>query len=675
MSSAEEGPSEAKPLSKGEQAQHESYGALGAADGKQAAATSWEAEYASPWAILFNTLALVGYQIVAMAIIAYQVFYRRHYVMACIHNELCTWQLWACEYTKAFTRFFPLIAILISMSLARSMILVQRMYYELLRHGAVLQFREYQKDREPVFYILTFCFVQGAANWVLDAFTPTESTDSRYWTEPSPYMSATEKLRQGMMYLALPMTAFILSIYFTHEPTYYLVPLSRYLHASTPEGCQAARRSLAGLVLVHEDFIAPAVKHIEVPVSSDPEAADRATRAVYRELIKTAQDLEGGGSVMMGKKRMIVLKSQITDRFWPARLLFNLELADEGSQQFRLVSRFYDFVCIFAAAVCAFIFIQHAVSEFRDIQRGEIEDSAALVVEDRPVRLAYSSGSIALGLMLGPVVGAGLSHEGFSAAVRVCAVLSLVNWLFVFSSLAESENVLLRRQPKEESRSALESLPRLAWPLFFGAFLGNAGIAAAESCGALFVMDSYFRGSSAAAAESTQFFAYNMMISGVLVIMITNFVFPMLMHTLRQQKTMFLGVCLRIVGYAGLGLAPTKWCFLASQLAVVTGDSLAAPNLSALLTEVVGKSSYGIALGTLSTFQAAARVLDTLPFATMYEKISHSAPFLTVAVLAVASGALWFVVYWQMQLQSFRTCALGHEMPAEIPTRSGYPVS
>ena len=38
-------------------------------------------------------------------------------------------------------------------------------------------------------------------------------------------------------------------------------------------------------------------------------------------------------------------------------------------------------VCIFAAAVCAFIFIQHAVSEFRDIQRGEIEDSAALVVE------------------------------------------------------------------------------------------------------------------------------------------------------------------------------------------------------------------------------------------------------------------------------------------------------
>ena len=100
MSSAEERPPEAKPLSKGEQAQHESYGALGAADGNQAATTSWEAEYASPWAILFNTLALVGYQIVAMAIIAYQVFYRRHYVMACLHNELCTWQLWLVNIQK-----------------------------------------------------------------------------------------------------------------------------------------------------------------------------------------------------------------------------------------------------------------------------------------------------------------------------------------------------------------------------------------------------------------------------------------------------------------------------------------------------------------------------------------------------------------------------------------------
>ena len=42
---------------------------------------------------------------------------REHYIMRCV-RPLATWQLWSCEYTKAYTRFFPLVAILISMSLA-----------------------------------------------------------------------------------------------------------------------------------------------------------------------------------------------------------------------------------------------------------------------------------------------------------------------------------------------------------------------------------------------------------------------------------------------------------------------------------------------------------------------------------------------------------------------------
>ena len=364
-----------EPLCRGEPARHESYGSIEAGH-KQTA--TWEDEYASPWMILFNTIALVGYQILSMAIVAYQVLFKRHYVMRCTHHELSAWQLWTCEYTKAFTRFFPLVAILISMSLARSMILIQRMYYELLRHGAVLQFKEYKTTREPVFYILIFCLASGASNWLLDSLTP--GSDELYWTEPSPFMSTVEKVRQWLIYLVVPMTTFVLSIFFAHEPTYYLVPLSRYLHAGSTEGAEAARQRLAQLVLVQEELVAPAAKHIEVPVPSRDDR-DAATSAVYRQLIKTSRDLEDGGCVTVGRKRLTVLKSQITDRYWPAKLLFNLALADEGSKQFRLVSGFYDVVCICAAAICGWIFIQHAAGEFVDIQRGEIEDVAALVVE------------------------------------------------------------------------------------------------------------------------------------------------------------------------------------------------------------------------------------------------------------------------------------------------------
>ena len=38
-------------------------------------------------------------------------------------------------------------------SLVRSIVLIQRMYYELLRRGALLHFKEYKVIQEPVFYV------------------------------------------------------------------------------------------------------------------------------------------------------------------------------------------------------------------------------------------------------------------------------------------------------------------------------------------------------------------------------------------------------------------------------------------------------------------------------------------------------------------------------------------
>ena len=47
------------------------------------------------------------------------------------------------------------------------------------------------------------------------------------------------------------------------------------------------------------------------------------------------------------------------------------------------------------------------------------------------------------------------------------------------------EKPMVSKDPNGVSGARPDSLPRLAWPLLIGAFLGNAGIAAAESCGAL----------------------------------------------------------------------------------------------------------------------------------------------------------------------------------------------
>lgn len=156
----------------------------------------------------------------------------------------------------------------------------------------------------------------------------------------------------------------------------------------------------------------------------------------------------------------------LSDRFGRRPVLL-VALAAE-SLAYLILSVAESFTClmvgyIFAGAFCATIGVCNAY-----IAQVSAE-------EDRPVRLAYSSGSIALGLMTGPVLGAALSQQGFAAAVRICAALSMLNWTFVFSYMAESPNVLLRRQPKIDVGCVPDSLPRLAWPLLIGAFLGNAG--------------------------------------------------------------------------------------------------------------------------------------------------------------------------------------------------------
>ncbi|CAK9099527.1 Tetracycline resistance protein [Durusdinium trenchii] len=362
----------------------------------------WEKEYAAPWMLVLNALGVVGYQIVSMIFVAYQVLFRRKFIMVCWHGKLETWQLWTCEYTKAYTRFFPLVAILISMSacggtwresqpsgalaraflaegLVRSMILIQRMYYELLRRGALLTFKEYKVTQEPIFYVLTLCFVQGASNFVMEALVPLPpGVEKDYVNYMEPDMLHGTK--QWFVYLVIPITTFILSIYFTHEPGYALVPLSRYIYTeNTDQEAQVKDERLGGLIILREENLRPICKSLELPHCNSAEQTDQ----IYQELIQTTHRFQETGSVVIGKKQVSskFAKSQITDRFWPARFLLRPGLQDERSRHFRCVSRCVDCGCVAIAGSCIYFFAEVAASEFRDVQKGEIEDSAALVVE------------------------------------------------------------------------------------------------------------------------------------------------------------------------------------------------------------------------------------------------------------------------------------------------------
>ncbi|OLP77433.1 Tetracycline resistance protein, class A [Symbiodinium microadriaticum] len=263
---------------------------------------------------------------------------------------------------------------------------------------------------------------------------------------------------------------------------------------------------------------------------------------------------------------------------------------------------------------------------------------------ERPVRVAHVNGSIALGILVGPVVGAVISNQGFVAACRVCALLSATNWAFACFCLG-----VPNKTNAADEASAPESgepqIPGLAWLLCLGAFLGEAGLAAWESCAALYIMDSYFWSYPSPATSSSQFYAGSMAFCGVTVIFVTVFLFPFMMRVFEQWYTVAIGTAFRLSGLVGIAFAPTKWFFLAAQGLQNIGDNLGSPNQTSLLTEVAGPSAYGTCLGAMSAFQAMARVLGPVVFASLYEDVHHSAPWLAVAALGTMSCSIWFYVY------------------------------
>lgn len=260
--------------------------------------------------------------------------------------------------------------------------------------------------------------------------------------------------------------------------------------------------------------------------------------------------------------------------------------------------------------------------------------------EERPVRMAHVNGSIALGVMTGPVVGGLISNQGFTAACRVCALLAASNFAFTCFCLG-SPTASTKAPDTTEERP---SIPGLAWLLCISAFLSEAGMAAWESCAALYIMDSYFWHYPSPATSSSQFFAGGMAMSGVLVVFTTVALFPACMEMFKQWFTVAISVALRLAGFVGIGLAPNKWLFLVGQGMTNVGDNLGAPNVTSLLTEVAGPSAYGTCLGAMASFGAMARVLGPIIFASLYEDVHHLAPWISVAVLGALSASIWFYV-------------------------------
>merc|ERR1719265_495601 len=110
-----------------------------------------------------------GKNLVALLLLFWQLFKQRTFLMNCDKRVIGNWT-YLCEYTKTFIRCFPLLGAIVVLCIASRQLLQQRMYYGLLKRGALLDFSNSKAWYDPLFFMLVISFLHGIGHFTLDLF-------------------------------------------------------------------------------------------------------------------------------------------------------------------------------------------------------------------------------------------------------------------------------------------------------------------------------------------------------------------------------------------------------------------------------------------------------------------------------------------------------------------------
>eukprot|EP00931_Biecheleriopsis_adriatica_P017495 TRINITY_DN12538_c0_g1_i1.p1 TRINITY_DN12538_c0_g1~~TRINITY_DN12538_c0_g1_i1.p1 ORF type:complete len:676 (+),score=77.09 TRINITY_DN12538_c0_g1_i1:146-2029(+) len=264
---------------------------------------------------------------------------------------------------------------------------------------------------------------------------------------------------------------------------------------------------------------------------------------------------------------------------------------------------------------------------------------------ERPVCMSYVQGSSALGIVLGPTFGAFLTGLGFnySNTLRACALLCWLNFLYAWHSFGDTRGIKRESDKSEDTESKSSTIPPLAWVLFIASFFGETNTANWESCGALYINETFFPHD---ASGSTRFFGLLMMINGCVVVLTAVAIFPAVHHHAGQLGSFLIGAVLTVSAKIVGPFTGSKVLFELLCNITVVGDNLTIPSCVALLTELAPHST-GACLGMNATFSAACRIIMPLMFANLYEDVSHGTPFWVVAGCTAFASLLWLWAYHQ----------------------------
>jgi len=328
-------------------------------DGCEARAFEWESR-ASPWKLLATTLGKVGKSVPALVLLWWTMGYRRKQLMACDPKVHTAASVCLCEYTKAFIRVFPILAMNICLFMAMRLVLQERIYYGFLRAGALIDFENVKPWKDLQMWLLLVSMVHGLCHFILKFYT-SEAWHTKGWEDDKAEIQAICQV------FLVPSFLFILLFVSAADVEAVLIPLNKYLEediviAPKMMGCMTIfDEKQLGAAVQRNDFIA----EVQQPPT---------IKGVYEHIIRVYPKCAEAGE----EKESLPSLWQM----WPATLLVDRRLKDDDSVAFRRMFAVFLVLSILVhAATMAYLICQALKDLLWDCLRlGHTEDIFGFLV-------------------------------------------------------------------------------------------------------------------------------------------------------------------------------------------------------------------------------------------------------------------------------------------------------
>jgi len=302
----------------------------------------WEAK-AAPWYLFLNAAIIIGKNLAALLLLFWTLLRgpaAKKNLMHCNPMELTTFQVFGCEYTKAFMRAFPLLAGCVTLGIAMRVMVQQRVYYGLLKAGGLLDFKNVEAWRDPLLLVLVFSMLHAIAHFTLKLHELVLSGAAVH-----------EELQQVAINFIAPYVVFMLFLYGSNDIELLLVPLNKFVE----EDPEYARKALTSMVYLDEDVVRTDVLSRDVVGDALEDAPS--IEAVYREVIRAYPEAKAG----MLPQEDGFIQFYLQASLWPARMLSDARLSDEKTSSFRLMFHIFLAFCLLVQVMVFCLFFQQAV--------------------------------------------------------------------------------------------------------------------------------------------------------------------------------------------------------------------------------------------------------------------------------------------------------------------------